>query len=68
MVDSAMANLISQLKPLVASWGTSDQVQCVDLCIATWAANNWGTAELITCETELTASFTAEDASDESIE
>ena len=59
MVDTSMADLVGKLKPLINQWAPSDQVECVDLCIAYWSANNWGKNELTKCESELNDSFTA---------
>ena len=68
MVESAMANLVSQLKISLKKWSPSDQVEAVDLIIASWTSNKWGVDELITCENELENALAADGSLESDIE
>ena len=68
MVETAMDDLVVQLKPLIKSWSPSDQVECVDKIINGWVKNNWSSSELTDCEMALTDSFTKTEECDETIE
>ena len=39
MVETAMAELISKIKPLLESWSPGNQSECIDAIIAAWSTN-----------------------------
>ena len=53
MVETAMAELVSKIKPLLEKWSPGNQTECIDDIIKAWATNSWGLDELVICETQL---------------
>ena len=67
MVETKMKSLVDLLKPLIEKWAPSDQVEAIDHCVKYWSTNQWGTGELIKCETLLEAALTAADGTLDSV-
>ena len=61
MVEAVMTELVGQIKTFLEKWSPGNQVECIDLMIATWAANSWGIDELTLCETQVEAALTPAD-------